>query len=179
MPAHRAAVVFAACLVTALALPACDDDDDWYSYYYFETTDVVGRVVFPNGTPVVDATVEIFLDGYIEDVEFTDGAGVYDFDDWPEEWEPFIVRATYVQPGTGIIFQGASPYMDTDHSGDTEVPDIVLFATDSAPALGAQLSASPPSGTGIGFADIDRDGRLDAIPFDRETRRPLGILKGR
>jgi hypothetical protein len=177
MPAHRAAVVFVAVLVSALSLPACDDDDD--IFYFYESTDVVGRVVFANGTPVPDATVEIFLDNYLEDVEFTGGAGDYEFDDWPEEWEPFLVRATYVQPGTGIIFKGASPYLDTDHDGDTEVPDIVLLATDSLPALGAQLAASAAAPTGVGFADLDGDGLLDAIPFDRETRAPLAIFRGR
>lgn len=153
--------LFLLALITS-SLSGCDDDDD---LDFFERTDVIGRMVLPDGTAAGGASCEIFVDNFSFGIDIAAPDGVFEFDDWPEEYEPFLVRGTYVQPGTGTIFRGASLLFGTNNSGNTNIGDILLTPTDSAVRWSEELE-----GASIAWSDADLDGHLEPIPAPKTPR---------
>jgi hypothetical protein len=149
-------------------------DDD----FGFDTTDVIGRMLLPDLSPAAVASCEIFLDDVSFGIEIADVNGFFEFEDWPEEFEPILVRGTYVQPGSGTVFQGASPLVGTSGNGETNLGNIVLHPVDAA----GFRAGTVPEGlacAGVGFADPDQDGRLALLFLDPATGAVQAVDRAR
>lgn len=199
-------VVLGGAIVATTVLGGCDEDDDWN---FGQVTDVVGRMVLPDGSPAAGATCEIFVDNLSFGAVLAASDGVFEFDEWPEEYEPFLVRGRYVQPVTGAIFIGASPLFFTESSGDTNIGTIVLSQVTTAPRLaqvGEAMAASAargdagvsarawgeapgreaeapdgglPEALRLAVVDANDDGVLDLMVLDPKSGTPVSITLGR
>src|SRR5204863_5265809 len=77
--------------------------------------------------------------------------GSFSFQSWPEDWEPFLVEAFYVDPVTLNEYMGTTTFLLTNHDGATNVGNILLLQT------------FPATAGHVASADLDSDAIEDAV----------------